>query len=107
MKTKILVIGIVKKGNKILMRKKPDSSPPYKETWYIFGGELASNKTPGKIIKETLKKQTGINIKMIKSLGWDTEIKKDLDGETKFFIYLDTMCKYVNGKLKLSKGIEK
>jgi ADP-ribose pyrophosphatase YjhB (NUDIX family) len=107
MKTKILVIGVVKKGDKVLMRKKPDGSPPYKQTWYLFGGELVPDKTPKEVIKETLKKQTGINIKMTRALGWDTEIKKDIDGEVKLFIYLDTICKYINGKLRLSKGIEK
>ena len=107
MKIKIQVIGIIKKEDKILMRKKPDGSPPYKETWYLFGGELIHEKSPEQAIKDVVKNQTGINIKMIKSLGWDTEIKKDTDGETKFFIYLDSICKYINGKIKPSEEIEK
>lgn len=107
MKTKILVIGVVKKGGTILMRKKPNGSPPYKQTWYLFGGELTPETTPEKTIKDQLKNQTGINIKMVDGLGWDTEIKKDIDGEIKFFIYLDTLCEYVSGKLKLTEGIEK
>jgi hypothetical protein len=104
---KILVISIVKKGDCILMRKKPQGSLPYKETWYLFGGELIPDKTPEKIIQDTLKKQAGIKIKTIKNLGWDTEIKKDIDGEKKLFVYLDVLCEYVSGKLRLSPGMER
>lgn len=107
MKTKILVIGIIRNKDRILMRKKPNGSPPYKETWYLFGGELTANKTPKEAIKEIVKKQTGINIKMGESIGWDTETKKDLDDEIKFFVYLDVMCEYSSGELKAGEGIER
>lgn len=107
MESKILIIGIVKKDNQILMRKKPTGSPPYKETWYLFGGELTPNISPQEAIEEQLQKQAGIKTKFIKSLGWDTEIKKDHDGKEKLFIYLDALCKYVSGELKPSEDIEK
>ncbi len=38
MKTKILNIAVIENNGKVLMRKKPDGSLPYKETWYLFGG---------------------------------------------------------------------
>lgn len=101
MKTKILVIGVVKKGNSILMRKKPKGSPPYKQTWYLFGGELKPNKTVEKTIIDELKSKTGIVIKKIKRISWDTEVKKDLDGKEKLFIYLDTISNYDRGALKI------
>lgn len=107
MKTKILLIAIVRKGNKVLLRKKPKGSSPYRETWYLFGAELSSNKNPEKILQETLKKQAGINIKLVENLGWDIEIKKDYDNIKKLFVYLDTLCKYVSGKPTPSKGIER
>ena len=107
MKIKILVIGVVKNGNNVLMRKKPNGSSPYKETWYLFGGEITPKKNPEGVIKEIVKKQAGINIKIVKNLGWDTEIKKDFDGKTKLFVYLDVLCKYISGKLTLSEGIER
>jgi len=107
MRVKILVIGIVKKENKILLRKKPEGSPPYKETWYLFGGELTGETTPEKAIQKELEKQAGIKIKMTKQLGWDTEVKEDLDAERKLFVYLDCLCEYLSGKLKPGEGIEK
>lgn len=104
---KILVIGIVKKGNSILLRKKPEGSPPYKETWYLFGGELTGDTTPEEVIQSQLEKQVGIKIKMIESLGWDTEVKEDHDGKRKLFVYLDCLCEFLSGELLLGEGIER
>ncbi len=108
MKTTILVIGMIKNGEKILLRKKPDGSPPYKETWYIFGGELnADNQNPEEVLKSVLKKQTGIDIKPTERLDWDTETKPNHDGEITFYVYLDYLCEYVSGELNPGEGIEK
>ncbi len=107
MKTKILVIGVVRKGEEILLRKKPEGSLPYKETWYLFGGELTGDSIPEKAIQDQLEKQAGIKIKMIEQLSWDAEVKKDHDGERKLFVYLDCLCEYVSGKLKAAEGIER
>lgn len=107
MKTKVLVIGIVKNGDSILMRKKPDGSLPYKETWYLFGGELTSDNNPEEAIINEVRIKAGIDVKLSEKISWDTEIKNDLDGEEKLFIYLDVICEYISGYLILSEGIEK
>jgi ADP-ribose pyrophosphatase YjhB (NUDIX family) len=107
MQTKVLIIGVVKKDNAILMRKKPDGSPPYKETWYLFGGEVSVDKTPDEVIIETARAQTGVNIKVNQKFSWDTEIKNDLDGIKKYFVYLDVLCDYIDGELTPGPGIEK
>jgi ADP-ribose pyrophosphatase YjhB (NUDIX family) len=108
MKIKILIIAIVAKNNLILMRKKPDGSPPYKETWYLFGAELTPGRTIEDLIKQEVLDKTGIEIELDKQLSWDTEVKKDLDGEVKQFVYLDTLCRYRKGELKIGdKSIEK
>jgi len=104
---KILVIGVIVKGNKILMRKKPDGSPPYKQTWYLFGGELNSDITPQEAIKKQVKKQANIDINFIKSLDWDIEEKKDIDEIKKYFVYLNCLCNYCSGELLPSSDIEK
>lgn len=108
MTTKILIVAIVvNQEGDVLMRKKPAGSPPYAETWYIFGAELV----PGSPISDTLeahiRKQSGIVVKLSKELGWDTEVKQDIDGETKQFVYLDIACQYVSGELTITEGIER
>ena len=108
MKTTVLVVGIIKKGNSILLRKKPKGSPPYKETWYIFGGELNGKyQNPEKVLQDALKAQAGIRIKPIKRLDWDVETKPDHQGEITYYVYVDYLCKYVSGELVAGKGIEK
>lgn len=108
MQTKILVIGVVKKDNSILMRKKPDGSPPYKETWYLFGVELPDeNSHPENLLVDWIKEQTGIGSQVVERLSWDTEIKTDLDGVEKRFVYLDVLLEYVDGDFQPAAGIEK
>jgi ADP-ribose pyrophosphatase YjhB (NUDIX family) len=109
MKTKILNIAVIEKDGKILMRKKPDGSLPYKETWYSFGGEVLDGISPEEATKKIVKDQASINIKLRENLSWDTEIKKDLDGIQKRFIYLDSLYDYVDGDLCIGEdqNIEK
>ena len=107
MKTKVLIIGVVKKGDSVLMRKKTDGSLPYKETWYLFGGELTPENTPEQAIINELKDKAGVDIKLAEKLSWDTEVKNDIDGVEKQFIYLDMICEYIGGELVPAEGIEK
>lgn len=108
MKKTILAIGVIRRDDTVLLRKKPNGSAPYKESWYLFGGELESeNQNPEKVLKETLKKQAGVDIKFINTIGQDAEIKPDHDGHITSYIYLDCLCEYVSGELIMSEGIEK
>jgi len=107
MQTKVLVVGIVKKDGAILMRKKPDGTPPYKETWYLFGGEATSEVSPDKAIIDEVFAKAKINVDVKNKISWDTEIKHDLDDIEKFFVYLDVECEYVGGDIQIGDGIEK
>lgn len=107
METKVLIVGVVKKDGAILMRKKPDGSPPYKETWYIFGAEATSVVGPDKAIIAEVLSKSGVTVGVKNKISWDTEVKNDLDGIEKFFVYLDVECEYVGGEIKVAEGIEK
>lgn len=107
MKTKTLLIAVIKKGDSILMRKKPDGSLPYKETWYLFGTEDVGSKPIEETLKSWVKSQTGIEIKLLEYLGQAKETKIDTDGEKKCFVYKNWSCGYVTGDLKPAIGIEK
>ncbi len=99
MKIKVLNIGIIKKDNKILMRKKPAGSKPYKETWYMFGGIVENGLNPNEALKEMIYNQANININISENISWDTEIKEDHDGILTQFIYLNSICEYISGDL--------
>jgi 8-oxo-dGTP pyrophosphatase MutT (NUDIX family) len=104
---KSLVIAVVQQGDKVLMRKKPDGSPPYTQTWYLFGAELMPNIEPAQAIMEHVKQQAGIDITVEQKFSWDTEVKNDLDEVEKQFVYLDVLCEYKSGDLVPGPGIEK
>jgi len=107
MQIKVLIVGVVKKDDAILMRKKPDGSPPYKQTWYIFGAEATSNVDPDQAIIDEVLAKSGVTVKVTNKISWDTEVKNDLDGIEKFFVYLDVECEYVSGDIQIAEGIEK
>jgi nucleoside triphosphatase len=107
MQTKVLIVGVVKKDGAILMRKKPAGSPPYKETWYIFGAEATPDINPDEAIVTEVRAKSGVTVEVKNKISWDTEVKHDLDGIEKFFIYLDVECEYVSGDIQVAEGIEK
>jgi ADP-ribose pyrophosphatase YjhB (NUDIX family) len=107
METKVLIVAVVEKGDKILMRKKPDGSPPYDETWYIFGAIATPDIPVDEAIIREIKAKSGVDAVVRSKVSWDTEIKQDLDGVKKFFVYLDVICDYTSGDLAAGDGVEK
>ena len=107
METKVLIVAIVERANQVLLRKKPDGSPPYRETWYLFGAEAAPNIPVDEVIEQAIHAQSGVTVAVRERISWDTEIKYDLDGIEKFFVYLDVLCDYKSGELLAGEGIER
>ena len=107
MQTKVLIVAVVKKDGAILMRKKPAGSPPYVETWYIFGAEATSGVDPDQAVVNEVRSKSGITVTVKNKVSWDTEVKNDLDGIEKFFVYLDVECEYESGDIVVGEGIEK
>lgn len=68
---------------------------------------MTSDITPAGAIINEVKNKAGVDIKVVEKASWSTEVKIDLDGEEKLFIYLDTICKYIGGELKLFEGVER
>ena len=102
-----MIVGIALKDDSVLMRKKPEGSPPYKETWYIFGGELLYGVDPQQTIVDAIKYQSGVTVSVDRAFSWGTEVKNDVDGIEKQFVYLDVTCTYESGALEAAPGIEK
>lgn len=106
MLNKILIIGVIKKEDTILMRKKFSGSQPYQETWYSFGCDFAPGENPQETFQNYIKEFLHIDISFIKSLSWDTEIKNDYDGTEKQFVYLELEFKYVSGDFIIPENLE-
>src|SRR5262245_38622897 len=108
LETKILLMAVIEdKEGKILMRKKPDGSPPYKETWYIFGCEARPGNEESETLTEYLKNDLGIKVGSVSKISEDSETKVDHDGIMKKFVYHDYRAIYEDGTVKTPPGIEK
>lgn len=107
MQTVILIIGVVKRGDAVLLRKKPAGSKPYNETWYSFGTEFVPGQEPTRTFIDYIKNYIGITVTASKKLGWDTEVKADRDNIIKQYVYLNFEFMYESGKLELPDGLEK
>ena len=105
---KELLIAVVENTGSILMRKKPAGSPPYKETWYLFGCASIAGHENKETLMNYLKAELGIDVKVSdRIIPHGFEIKKDHDGVEKSFVYINFLCKYLSGEPKLPGGVEK
>ena len=107
MQTKILIIEVVHNANAILLRKIPAGSAPYRQTWYLFGGDFTPGTAPEAATVAIIKQQAGVEVRLNEAITWDQEVKADLDGIVKQFIYLDAHFTFVSGEIKTGPGIER
>ena len=106
--TKELIIAVIEKDDTVLIRKKPAGSPPYEETWYLFGCEPIAEQDNPTTLKNYLKTELDIDVDVSNELiPSDFEIKQDHDGIEKNFIYINLHCKYLGGEPKTPKGVER
>lgn len=92
-----MAIAIIKDGNKILLRKVDPAKNPYQEPWALFGSRIDVDGTIDNLINVEFNERWDMNVSIDEKLWWDEEIKKDHDGETKHFIYLDALCTITSG----------
>lgn len=97
MKTVLMAIAIVRKDDTILMRKMDPERNPYQEPWGLFGGRLEGEGDVGTLLNKELSERWNFTVSIIERTGWDEDLKKDHDGETKRFIYVDAICSLDGG----------
>lgn len=95
----MMVIAIIKDGDKILLRKVDPAKNPYKEPWALFGGRIDGEGTANELLDVELNERWDMNVSIDEKLWWDEEVKTDHDGETKRFIYLDALCSIASGSV--------
>ena len=54
-----------------------------------------------------MREKITVEVTVVKNVWWDTEVKADLDGEVKQFIYLHTLCQFASGKPHKPLDVEK
>lgn len=106
MKYRITVVGIIKKGNKILLGRKPKDIGPYPNTWVIPGGGINfGEETVEDALRREIKEEAGIQIKNIKPLIFMTDNEPDKHGIMTYFTHLVYMADYASGIAKAGDDV--
>jgi len=100
MQTVLMAIAVIKKDNKILLRKMDPARNPYKEPWGLFGGRLEGEGTINEQLNRELQERWNMTVTITERLWWDEDQKPDHDGVEKKFIYLDALCELTGGEPK-------
>lgn len=106
MKSRIIVVGLIKKDNRILLGQKPPGKGPYPDTWHLPGGgvNLEEENCEDAIIRE-ITEETGLQVKNLSKVAWDTDIEPDKNGEETYYIFLQFSCDYASGLLLVGDDI--
>jgi len=98
MNTVLMPIAVVKKEDRILIRKMDPEKSPYAELWALFGGRVEGNDSILDALNRELSDRWNFTVSITEKLWWNEEIKVDHDGEEKRFIYLDVLCSIADGE---------
>lgn len=100
MKSRIIVVGLIKKDSKVLLGQKPPGVGPYPNTWHIpDGGVNLEEENCEEAILREIREETGLEVKNLKKVAWDTDVELDKQGEPTYYIFLQFSCDYESGKL--------
>jgi ADP-ribose pyrophosphatase YjhB (NUDIX family) len=90
MKSRVIVVGVIEKDEKIPLGRKPDNIGPYPNTWHLPGGGVdLENETLEEALKREMKEEAGIEISNIETIGFDEDEEADKKGELTHYIFLD------------------
>ena len=100
MKTKIkkfhvAVDGVVKTRKGVLLMKR--EIKPFKGTWVLPGGAVEINERLADAVKREVKEETGLNVKVVKYVGYYDDPKRDPRYRSIAHVFL---CKPSGGKLR-------
>lgn len=106
MTTRIIVSAIIEKDNNILFGKKRTDIGPYPNTWHLIGGGVNYGETLSYAIKREVKEEAGIEVEIVKSLGFDEDFEPNKHGELTHYIFLVFLAEYISGEIKADNDIE-
>jgi 8-oxo-dGTP diphosphatase len=103
MKNQILIVmGLIKKGNKYLLLKRSNNNRTNKGKWQFPEGKIEFGEKPIKALKRELKEETGFSLVNAKLKYVQSSVVNYPNHGKYHLIRLIFSCK-VSGKIKLSK----
>ena len=108
METRVCVIGLIKQGDKILLGQKPPGRGPCPDTWHMPGGGLEMGKEScEEALTRELKEETGLDVKIIKDVAWDTDTEPNKHGIDTYYIFLQYLCEPSRGEVRAGDDLYK
>ena len=91
----------------ILLGQKPAGKGPYPNTWHIPGGgiEIEKEDCEEAILRE-IKEETGLVVKNLKKIAWDTDIEPNKYNIPAYYIFLQYICDFTGGEIMSGDDIE-
>ncbi len=106
MENRVCVVGIIKKGDSILLGRKAPGKGPYPDTWHIPGGGIKlGEETCEQAISREILEETGISVKNLKKVGWSTDIEPNKHGVETYYIFLIYEAEYDSGELQANDDL--
>jgi len=106
-KTRVIVCAIIEKNNSLLFGRKKEKMGPYPNAWHLLGGGVHDGESLNDAIKREIKEESGIEVEITKSLGFDEDSEPSKNGETTHYIFLAFLAKYVSGEIKADDDIKR
>lgn len=101
MNSRVVVVGLINKGEKFLFGKKLKNVGPYANTWNIPGGGVNLGKeTLEEALRREISEETAIEIEKIQNIGFDEDTEPDTHGEMTHYIFLAFRATYKSGEVK-------
>ena len=107
MKTRLIVSAVIEKNHDLLFGRKKSDVGPYPNTWHLIGGGVDDGESLNDAIKREIKEETGITVKINRSLGFDEDYESNKHGEITHYVFLVFLAEYVSGEIKADDDIEK
>lgn len=108
MKSRLVVTGIVKKGDAYLFGQKSNNKGPYPNTWHLLGGGVnLEEETAEDAMRREIKEEAGIEVDNLERVSFDEDYEPDKHGEMTHYVFLVYQANYKSGDLQPKDDIEK
>lgn len=100
MDTVVMAIAVIRKGDRVLIRKFDPARNPYKDKgdWGLVGATLIDHEITLDEVNKGLKERWNITVIIKEHLAQSEEEKVDYDGKKKRFIYRYVLCELATGE---------
>lgn len=96
MKSRVIVVALIEKDDKVLLGRKPDGVGPYPDTWHIPGGGInLGEESLEDAVRREVREETGLEVTDIERVRFDEDFEPNKHGEMVHYIFLGFRMKAV------------